>query len=89
MDIVEVFDNRERLREHFAAGQLECGHSRLRIDAAILRSVLASALLDEVDRHRLIRKPLEIERDADPIRGGGTKIRIEFHGLTPACIATI
>ena len=49
--------------------------------------VLASAIFGQVDRHHLVGKSLEIERDADPVGGGRAKIRIEFHGLTPAYLA--
>jgi hypothetical protein len=42
-----------------------------------------------MDGHHLIWEAFEIERYTDPIGGGGAKIGIEFHGLTPACTAAI
>lgn len=87
MDVVEIFDDRERLSQDFTARQFQRWHARLRIDGAKFGRVLASAIFGKVNRRHLIGKFLEIERDSDPIGGGRAKIRIEFHGTTPAYVA--
>jgi hypothetical protein len=77
------------LGKYFAVRQLQRRHPRLGVYGAKFRRVLAAAILCQMDGHNLVRKALEVERYADSIGGGGAKIRIQFHGLTPACIAAI
>ena len=85
MNVIQIFDNRERLGEYLATRQLECGYTCLRVDGAKCGGVLASAIFCQMDGHHFVGKALEIKRYADPVRGGRTKIGIEFHGLTPTC----
>ena len=70
MDIVEIFDNGERLRQRLATGQFKRRHPPLRIDGAKLRRVLVSAVLGQMDGHHLVGQALEIERDAHAVSGG-------------------
>ena len=60
MDFVEIFDNRERLGQHFAAGKLQRRHALLRIDRTKLLRTLAAAILGQMDGYDLIGESLEI-----------------------------
>jgi len=76
---VEIFDDRERLREHLAGIESQRRHAHLRVDRAILRFLVEAALLLQVNRHHLGAQSLEVERDTHPIRRGRAKIGIELH----------
>ena len=58
-----------------SAGTRVCG-----LMATKFRRALAAAILGQMDGYHLVWQALEIERDADPIGGGGTEIGIQFHG---------
>ena len=80
MGLVEIFDDGERLGEHFAGVELQRRHPHLRIDRAILGLEIVPAFLLQMDRDRLVGQPLEVERDAHAIGGGRAEIGVELHG---------
>src|SRR5215510_3357994 len=84
MSFVKILDDREGLRQHFTARQFKRRYSREWIDDTKLRRVLPAAILREMDRYHLIGETFEIERYANAIGGGRTKIGIKFHRWTPA-----
>ena len=89
MSFVKILDDRQGLRQNFAARHLKRGYSREWIDRAKFGRVLPAAIFCQMDRHHLIRETLEIERYANAIGGGRTKIGIKFHSLTPAYTVAI
>ena len=80
MDLVEIFDDGERLDQHVAGIELQRRHPHLRVDRAEFRLLVEAALLLQVDRDRLVGQALEVERDAYPIGRRRAEIGIEFHG---------
>src|SRR4051812_12948239 len=79
-DLVEIFDDGERLSEQFARVELERGYPHLRIDRPVLGLEILPALFLQMDRDGLVAQLLEIECDAHAISGGGTKVGVELHG---------
>ena len=79
-NLVQVFDDRERLRENAIAVNLERRHESLGIECeVILRALIAHSQMDK--RAVLRGQALEIERNADAVRGGRAKIVVELHRL--------
>src|SRR5262249_39597746 len=89
MNVIEIFDDRQRLSQYFATRQLKRRHPRLGIYGTKFRRVLPAPIFCWMDGHYLVRKALKVWRYTDSIGSRGAEIRIEFHGLPPACIATI
>ena len=88
MDLVEIFDDRQRLDQNLTIGQFERRHPHLWIDRAKFRLALMAAFLGEMDGHDLIGQAFEIERDAHAVGGGRAEIGIELQGCAPALMAT-
>ena len=78
MNLIEKFDDGKRLDEHFAGIELERRDAHLRVDAAVFGAPLLAAFPEEVNGHDLIAQSLEVERDANPVRGGRAKIGIQL-----------
>src|SRR5580658_10935774 len=75
MRFIEVFHNRERLREQvFTFDQHR--HQRLRIDGAIFRTQVMA--LREIHALLLVLEALEVERDAHAKGRGTAEIAVEF-----------
>ena len=70
MHFVEIFDDRQRLREHLAGVEGQRRHAHLRIDRAVLRLLVETALLLQMDRNHLAAQAFQIERDANSISRG-------------------
>jgi hypothetical protein len=83
MSFVKILNDREGLGQYFTAGHFKRGYSREWIDDSKLRRVLPPAILCEMDRYHLIGDTFEIERYANAIGGGRTKIGIKFHRRNP------
>src|SRR5437588_13042260 len=67
MDLIQIFDNRKRLDEHFATVKRKRRHPHLRIDGAKLRLSVETTLLLQMDGDHVSGEPFEVERDAYPI----------------------
>src|SRR5258705_53917 len=80
MGLVEIFDDRQRLREQLFA-DLERRHQALRVDAEKLGFGLVAAA--QMNEGVLVIELFEIEGDAHAKRGGGSKIAVELHGRRP------
>ncbi len=76
--LVEVFDDRHRLRQARAVVQLQHRHQAFDSDVAE-RGPLVFAL-GQVHRHVFVSQPLERERDAHTERGRGSEVVVELHG---------
>src|SRR5262249_37926444 len=87
MDLVDIFDDGERLGEHFPGVERECRYPHQRFDRPVFGLAVDPSLLLQVDRNHVVAEPLEVERDAHPVGGGRTKIRIELPGAAPALIS--
>src|SRR5260370_42541808 len=81
MRLVEIFDDRQRLRQQLVAN-LERRHQSLRVDPEKLGSGLVAPA--QVDEGVLVIELFEIEGDAHAKRGGGSKIAVELHGKGPS-----
>src|SRR6266550_3457197 len=79
MDLIQIFDNRKRLDEHFAAVELKRRHPHLRIDGAKLRLSVEAALLLQMDGDHVGGEPFEVERDPYPIGRRRTEKSVERH----------
>src|SRR5260370_20644249 len=79
MRLVEIFDDRQRLRQQLVAN-LERRHQSLRVDPEKLRFGLVVPA--QVDEGVLVIELFEIEGDAHAKRGGGPKIAVELHGAS-------
>ena len=66
--LIQIFDDGERLQQMLAARRDQNWHAHLRIDGAEFRPLVVAAVLDQVNRRRLIGDALEIKRDAHAIR---------------------
>src|SRR5579864_233631 len=77
--LIEIFDDGERLQQTLAARRLQHRHPHLRVDGAEFRPLVVAAVLDQMNRHRLVGNALEIERDAHAIGRRRAEIGIEFH----------
>ena len=74
--LVQVFDDRQRLREA-APVIVERGHELLRIHVAIRRGGLLA--LAQVDGNVFVTLALEVERDAHAVRRRGAEIAVQLH----------
>src|SRR5260370_15218098 len=81
MRLVEIFDDRQRLRQQLVAN-LERRHQSLRVDPEKLGSGLVAPA--QVDEGVLVIELFQIEGDAHAKRGGGSKIAVELHGRRPS-----
>ena len=72
--LVEVLEDGERLGQHPVAVH-EHGDETLGIECPIGRLILFPPC--QVDEARLIRDPLEVQGDADPVGGRAAKIGVE------------
>src|SRR5580704_10609520 len=79
MRLIEIFDDGERLQQMLAAWRHQHRHAHLRIDGAEFRPLVVAAVLDQVNRRRLIAYALEIERDAHTKRRRRAEVGIKFH----------
>src|SRR5260370_243930 len=78
LGLVEIFDDGERLNQHFAIVDLQRRHQALRLQREIIRPALL--VLAQMDRRLLVTNALEIERDPHAKGGGGAEIAVELHG---------
>ena len=74
---VEIVDDREALGQALAV-DIEHRHEALRIARAIVRLLLRAG--EQIDRHRVVADPLEVERDPHAV-AGRRAIIIEQDGL--------
>ena len=79
MDLVEVFDDGERLGEHLTGVEGKRRHAHQRVDGAEFRPLVASAILLKMDRDRLVTEALEVECNAHAIGRGRAEERIKRH----------
>src|SRR5258708_33821036 len=75
MRLVQIFDDRKRLREYVVTVDKR-RHDAVRIQLAIIRLQLLPAIAQKMDRGVLKREPFEIQRDAHAIRRRATKIAV-------------
>src|SRR5207302_2020948 len=74
--LVEILDDRERLREARAVVELKSGKQRLRVDFPVWRGpVLARGKVHEL---RLVLQPLQVQRDAHAERRRAAKVCVEL-----------
>ena len=73
---LQILDDRERLRDRIGAVD-QRGHQQRRIDRLIRRALVGP--LDQMNERRFIGQPLQVQRDAHPVRGRGTKVGVELH----------
>src|SRR5947207_2895785 len=71
--LLQVLDDGERLRQHPTL-VLEGGKQPLRVERAIVGSVLLSAVLHQVDERRLVGEPFQVQRNSATIRCGRAEI---------------
>ena len=75
----------ETLRNEFGAAarrgfEPDRRHQALRVDRLVAR--LKMLLRAQVDRRELIREALEVQRDAQPVRGAAAEERIKLHRMS-------
>ncbi len=86
INLVEIFDDRQRLDERPAA-IIEGRHQALRVDGEVIG--LGLIVSSQMNGRGLVVELLQIEGDADAEGGRGAKIAVEFHrhlsipGLSP------
>ena len=69
MRLVEIFDDGERLDQNLISRCDQGRHPHLRIDHLILGPPMVAAVLDQMDRYRVVGEPLEVERNTNAIGG--------------------
>src|SRR5688572_13924887 len=77
MLLVEVLDDRERLREAPLTDH-QRRHEPLRVQLEVAGRALFA--LAQVDEAALGREPLQVQGDAHAVRGGGAEVIVEEHG---------
>src|SRR4051794_17610316 len=78
MELVQVFQDGERLREASAL-VLEDRHERLRIERLKLGRELLAPVPAQMHGAVFVREALEIERDTHAKRRGATKVIVKYH----------
>src|SRR5215471_8807676 len=90
MRFVEIFDDGERLDQNVAALGDQDRYAHLRIDRAELRQFVVAAILDQMNRRRVVADALQIQRNAHAVGRRGAEKGIKFHrsltlSLAPVC----
>ena len=88
MDLVEIFDDRQRLGEGPVPG-LQRRHGAERTQRAVGGLVLLAAVTQQMDRHRFIGQALQVERDAHPVGGGTAETGAGQHGVATATVCAL
>ncbi len=85
LDLFEILNDGERLDEYLAVRRVSASGTRIcGLTARYSGLAMPPAILDQMDRDRLVGDALEIERDAHAISGRRAEIRIELHGRKTA-----
>jgi hypothetical protein len=82
MDLVEIFDDGERLRQHVSVVERERRNEPLRIEREIVLCALTAH--PQMDERPLVgRYPFQVERDPHAVCGGRPEVVVESHRRSP------
>ena len=77
-DLIQIFNDRERLGEHRAVVLDKRGHQPSRIDRQIF--FVAVLTFEQMHADVIPLQALQIQSNTNPIRGGRAVVVVEFHG---------
>src|SRR5262249_42524194 len=86
MRFIEGFNDGKRLDQHLVFRSNKKPHAHLRINRSKSRQLIVTAVLDQVNRQRLVADALEIKGDAHAICRGRTEKGIKLH-ISPVALS--
>ena len=78
MQLVKVFDDRQRLGEQMLP-VFQCGNNSERIQFLVCRRVLLPTILEQMDGLVFTRQPFQRESNAYSVGSGAAEITVELH----------